>query len=125
MARILIVEDEPLIAMMLEEWLTELSHTPVGPTGSVKKALAVVDQGGFDAAILDVNLAGQRCEPVATALAALGLPFAFATGDSISSLDPRFADRPSLSKPYDFKAVSQVVALLLTAAAAAPATSLR
>ncbi len=117
MARILIVEDEPLIAMMLEEWLTELSHKPVTPTGSVKEAMAVIVHGAFDAAILDVNLAGQRCEPVAAALAAHGIPFAFATGDSICSLDPRFADRPSLSKPYDFEAVSQIVALLLTSAA--------
>ncbi len=65
---ILIVEDEPLIAMMLEDFLDSLGHTVSGTCDSVECALAEVEKGGFDLAILDVNLKGENVWPVASRL---------------------------------------------------------
>jgi CheY-like chemotaxis protein len=62
MARILIVEDEPLIAMMLAEWLVELGHEALGPAETVGDALRLIEETAPSAAILDINLQDQRCE---------------------------------------------------------------
>ena len=113
MARILIVEDEPLISMMLEEWLCEIGHEPVGPATTVDTAMALCEAGGFDIALLDLHLHGQRCDAVADILMARGVPFAFATGGSIDTVDPRYADRPTLAKPYGFDALQIVIRNLL------------
>ena len=77
---ILIVEDEPLIAMMLEDFIESLGHEVRGPCESVTEALAMVEADGFDLAILDVNLKGESVWPVATALRAKGIPFVLASG---------------------------------------------
>jgi DNA-binding response OmpR family regulator len=112
-ARILIVEDEPLIGMMLEEWLLELGHQPVGPATTNEAALAFIGPKLIDAAILDVNLGRQRSDPVADAIVGLGVPFAFATGGASDSLAARFAGSQTVSKPFDFEAVNQLVAALI------------
>ena len=79
--RILVVEDEPLIAMMLEDYLDILGRKVAGVADSVSTALPLVAAGGIDAAIVDVNLnGGEKCWPVADALAAAGVPFVVATG---------------------------------------------
>ena len=74
--RILIVEDEPLIAMMLEDFIESLGHDVRGPCESVAEALAMVEVDGFDLAILDVNLKGESVWPVAAALAGVATPAA-------------------------------------------------
>ena len=108
--QILIVEDEPLIAMMLEDFLDVLDKQSAGTADSVATALARVEQGGIDAAILDVNLrGGERSTPIAEALAARGIPFVFATGGSDDSLDVRFRDRPHLSKPFTMDGVQRAL----------------
>lgn len=109
-ARILVVEDEPLIAMMLEDFLDLLGRTVTGTADSVASAMAAVDQGGIDAAILDVHLrAGEKSWPVADKLAAAGIPFVLATGGSGDMIEPDHRDRPVLSKPFTMDAVEKVL----------------
>jgi DNA-binding response OmpR family regulator len=111
--QILIVEDEPLIAMMLEDFLDILDQQVAGSADSVATALERVGQGGIDAAILDVNLrGGEKSTPVAEALAAAGVPFVFATGGSDDSVDARFRDRPVLQKPFTMDGVAKALAAL-------------
>ena len=111
--QILIVEDEPLIAMMLEDFLDILDQQVAGSADSVATALERVGQGGIDAAILDVNLrGGEKSTPVAEALAAAGVPFVFATGGSDDSVDVRFRDRPVLQKPFTMDGVAKALAAL-------------
>lgn len=108
--QILIVEDEPLIAMMLEDFLEVLEKQPAGTADTVAGALARLDEGGVDAAILDVNLrGGETSTPVAEALAALGIPFVFATGGGEESVDGRFRDRPRLTKPFTMDGVAKAL----------------
>src|SRR5438046_1519033 len=108
---ILIVEDEPLIAMMLEDFLEVLDQSVAGSVDSVSTALGRIDGGGIDAAILDVNLrGGEKSTPVAEALAAAGIPFVFATGGSDDSVDQRFRDRPVLQKPFTMDGVAKALA---------------
>lgn len=97
---ILIVEDEPLIAMMLEDFLDSLGHRIAGTCESVADALALVEQGGFDVAIIDVQLKnGERVWPVADRLADSGKPFVLATGGHVEPPPERHASAPVLSKP--------------------------
>ena len=108
--QILIVEDEPLIAMMLEDFLDVLEKQSCGTADSVATALARVAQGGIDAAILDVNLrGGEKSTPVAEALERAGVPFIFATGGSEDMLDDRFRDRPKLMKPFTMDGVQRAL----------------
>ena len=81
MPRILVVDDEPLISMLVENWLGELGCKVVGPARTVADGLALTD-GQLDGAILDVNLTGGTCYPLANALRLRGVPLAFATGDA-------------------------------------------
>ena len=108
--RILIVEDEPLISMMLEDFLDILDKQVAGTADTVDAALAVIDGGSVDAAILDLNLrAGEKSTPVAEALAGKGIPFVFATGGSDDGVDARFRDRPRLQKPFTMDGVARAL----------------
>jgi len=102
---ILIVEDEPLIAMMLEDFLDSLGHKVADTCDTVADALARVGQGGFDIAIIDVNLNGERVWPVADRLAAQGVPYILATGGHIEPPPPEHAGVPVLSKPFTLDAI--------------------
>ena len=98
---ILIVEDEPLIAMMVEDYLDLLGHRVAGSCDNVADALAMVAGGDIDAALLDVNLrSGEKSFAVADALAQAGIPFVFATGGSGDSIEEAHRDAPTLSKPF-------------------------
>ena len=102
--RILIVEDEPLIAMMLEDFLEALGKELVGTCDTVQAALATIADEHPDAVILDVNLSGgEKAWPVADALAARGIPFILSSGgDEVAE---GHADRPRLMKPYTMDGV--------------------
>lgn len=102
---VLIVEDEPLISMMLEDFLESLGHTIAGTCESVPEALSRVADGGFDVAILDVNLKGERIWPVADCLAEMGIPYILATGGHIEPPPAAHANAPVLSKPFTIDAV--------------------
>ncbi len=114
MARILIADDEPLIAMMAEDWLDELGHAAVGPAHDLDGALALAD-GDLDAAILDLTLGGHESYPVAERLRELGVPFAFATGHGREYLKPGFRDAPQLPKPFEFETFRLLVEALTQA----------
>lgn len=104
--RILVVEDEPLIAMVLEDYLECLGHGLAGTADSVETALAMVAEGGFDAVILDVHLRnGEASWPVADALAAADKPFLLATGGYVEPPPARHAAAPVLTKPFTMEGV--------------------
>ena len=109
--RILIVEDEPLIAMMLEDFVSALGRECVGTCDTVQSALATIDDAHPDAVILDINLSGgEKSWPVADALAAKGIPFIFSSGGG--EVDESHADRPRLAKPYTMDGVEKVLGSL-------------
>ncbi len=101
--RILVVEDEYVIAMDLALELEDLGFDVVGPAASVTEALALVDRcgDGLDGAILDVNLRNERVYPVADALAARGVRFVFASGYDARLMPAAYADVPRCGKPID------------------------
>lgn len=110
--RILIVEDEPLIAMMLEDFLDAMGKQPVATCDSVEGAIAAITADRPDAAILDVNLSGgAKSWPVADALAAAGVPFVLSSGGD--EVVPAHAARPRLSKPYTMDGVEKALAGLI------------
>ena len=106
---ILIVEDESLIAMMLEDFVDSLGHTVAGTEDNVSGALARAEAGGFDLAILDVHLRGESCWPVADALADRGIPFLLATGGHTEPPPARHAQAPVLAKPFTLAGVEQAI----------------
>ena len=97
---ILVVEDEPLIAMMLEDFLETLGHSVHATCESVEGAIAEAEKGGFDVAILDVNLNGETAWPVAHALRNKRIPFVLATGGHVEPPPAEFAGVPVIEKPY-------------------------
>jgi CheY-like chemotaxis protein len=121
--RVLVLEDEPLIAVMVRGWLTELGCEPVGPAHTVQSAIALIEGGRLDGAILDVTIGDQDCSAVADSLGHRGIPFAFATGRAVEALAARYPGAPSLSKPYDFAALQGVMAELLGTPARPGATA--
>ena len=109
---ILIVEDEPLRAMMLEDFLETLGHRVVACCDNVEEALGHVAVGGFDVAILDVSLKdGHKIWPVADRLAAAGTPFVLATGGHVEPPPAAHADAPVLAKPYTIDAIEPALDL--------------
>lgn len=103
---ILVVEDEPLIAMMLEDFLETLGHRVHATCDTVRDAIGETDKGGFDLAILDVNLGGETSWPVAHKLREMQIPFVIATGGHVDPPPAEFADVPVIEKPYTVDRVS-------------------
>lgn len=99
--RVLVVEDEALVAMLVEDALLDAGASVIGPAATVAEALALLEQESPEAAVLDLNLAGETSTPVADALAARGVPFVVATGYGAEGLPPGHASVPVLAKPYD------------------------
>jgi CheY-like chemotaxis protein len=108
--RVLLVEDESVVAMLIEDILRELGCELVGPVAQLHKAVEMARHESLDAAILDVNLNGHDVYPVADALAARGIPFIFATGYGRDSLRPPYDDRPLLQKPFQQRDVDAAFA---------------
>ncbi len=99
--RILIVEDEALVAMLVEDALLDAGAEVIGPVATVAEAMALLETATLDAAVLDLNLAGETSTPVADALATRGVPFVVATGYGAEGLPPGHSAVPVLAKPYD------------------------
>jgi CheY-like chemotaxis protein len=115
--RILVVEDEMLVAMVIEAVLDDAACRIVGPFGRVSQALKSAREDAIDAALLDVNLHGEQVFPVADALAARNIPFVFVTGYGASGLSPRFTGSPVLIKPYRPAAVVAALIAILAPSA--------
>lgn len=98
--RVLVVEDEALIALQLEDMLTELGCAVIGPASRVGQALELLDGEPVEAAVLDVNIAGELVYPVADALKNRGLPYIFVTGYGASGLTEPYRRHPVLEKPF-------------------------
>ena len=98
--RVLVVEDEFLIAMLLQDTLESAGCIVSGPIPRLAEALDAAEGGIYDAAVLDVNLAGERIDPVAHMLARRDIPFVFVSGYGTSALPAEYAHRPSLRKPF-------------------------
>ena len=99
--RILVAEDEPLVAMNLSKSLAELGFSVVGPYSTLAKAATAAVETEVDAALLDVNLNGETVYPVAEILASKNVPFAFITGYGTEALRDKYANAPVLEKPVD------------------------
>ncbi|MEA2847454.1 MAG: hypothetical protein QOG78_2735 [Rhodospirillaceae bacterium] len=111
--RLLVVEDELLVSMLIEEILGEFGATVAGPYGRLADGLAAAKAERFDGAILDLNLAGESADPLADLLLARGVPFIFITGYQRESIDRRYANVPVLQKPIDAAALESVLLTLL------------
>jgi DNA-binding response OmpR family regulator len=110
---VLIVEDEPLISMMLEDFVETLGHQVAGTCDCVSDALAQVEAGGFDLAIIDVHLRGGEASwPVADALSERGIGFLFSTGGSAELAPERYRNAPTLSKPFTMAGVESAIQAL-------------
>jgi CheY-like chemotaxis protein len=107
--RILVVEDEPMIRMLLDGMLSDLGYTMAAEAGAIDEAMALAQQAEFDAAILDVNLNDQPITPVVEILVARGLPFVFATGYDLRGVPAAYRDRPTLQKPFQVEALARAL----------------
>lgn len=99
-ARILVVEDESMIAMLLEDLLADLGYTVVSIAATIDAALAALEENRIDLAMVDVNLGGVMSFPVADALKRRGIPFLFTTGYGQTGLSEPYAAEPVLQKPF-------------------------
>ena len=108
--RILIVEDEMLVAMNIEDMLLDLGHEIAGMAARLDAALILAGEADIDVALLDVNLAGEQSFPVADLLASRGVPFLFATGYGIHGIDERHRGRPVLQKPFRASDLADAIA---------------
>lgn len=110
--RVLVVEDEYLIRMLLEDMLSDIGYEIVAAAGSVKEASDLAQSAQFDFAILDVNLDGQEVFPVADILRERGLPFVFVTGYGGRGLPDVYRSRPTLQKPFQLEDLDKTLASL-------------
>jgi CheY-like chemotaxis protein len=113
--RVLIVEDETLIAMLLEDMLGALGHEVGVVVGRIDEAVKSAREPGFDFAILDVNLNGSDVYEVAEILAERKIPFVFATGYGERGMPPQFRGRPLLQKPFQLRDLELVLTEALKA----------
>jgi CheY-like chemotaxis protein len=108
-SRVLIVEDEAMVAMLLEDIVEEIGCTVVGPEARVVHALARLEAEEVDAALLDINLAGERSYPIADALAVRGVPYVFVSGYGSAGLPADYSDRPVIQKPFTRSQLEQAL----------------
>jgi CheY-like chemotaxis protein len=108
--RILVVEDEVMIRMLLQDMLIDLGHTLAGEAGHIDEALALAKRADFDVAILDVNLNGRPISPVVEVLIERGLPFVFATGYGAHGVPAPYQRTPTLQKPFQADTLAAAIA---------------
>jgi CheY-like chemotaxis protein len=112
---IFVVEDEPMIRMLLVEMLDELGYSVAAQTGDIDEALSFAQALEFDLAILDVNLNGKLISPVAELLEARQRRFVFATGYGSEVLPIRYRTRPYLQKPFQMEALASTLSAAIEA----------
>ena len=106
-----------LVLMAIEDLLSDLGCTSIRVAGSIDKALDLIATQSFDLATLDVNLNGQRSYPIARALSAARVPFAFSTGYGEHGISEGYGSHPVLNKPYNCAQLVKVLTALLAAGA--------
>ena len=111
--RVLVVEDEVLLALTLVDHLAELDWTVVGPYHDLRSALTAAGAEAFDCAILDVNLNGQMVFPLAEQLQCRAIPFVFVTGYAETNLPEHLRVVPRVGKPYDHATLMRSLTTLL------------
>lgn len=111
--RVLVVEDEMLVALLIEEMLADIGCIILGPFSTVTKALAAASTEGFDLAVLDVNVAGEKVYPVADALAARDIPFLFLSGYGDTAIPPGHPDWKVCNKPFKVQELTDMLSALL------------
>lgn len=108
--RVLLVEDEALVAMLLETILEDMGCVPVGPASTVEDGLAMAaDATPLDAALLDVNVAGRQVFPIAEALKDRGVPFVFSTGYGEGGLPDEWRGHATVQKPFTEAAIREAL----------------
>lgn len=112
--RVLVVEDEPFVALGLEDNLRSLGCAVIGPATTLAAAMQAAGHEAMDAAILDVNLGGETVFPAAAVLADRGIPFVFCSGfSSETRLPERFSEVPRVAKPYTGRIIARALMDLL------------
>lgn len=115
--RVLVVEDEPMIRLLLDDMLADLGYTMAAEAGRLEEALAVAKDGEFDVAILDVNLNGQPITPVVEVLNARGVPFVFVSGYARRGIPEQHSNIPLLQKPFQPDGLARALASIAPKAA--------
>lgn len=115
--RILVVEDEAIVSMLIEDVVAEMGGRVVGPAGRLDEALALAAAEPLQAAVLDINLAGSPVYPAAELLARRGIPFLLVTGYEIRHLPPERRHRPMLQKPFEPAELRRALERVLAGAA--------
>jgi DNA-binding response OmpR family regulator len=108
-----VVEDEAVIAMLVEDMVLDFGSEVVGPAAKMDEALRLASDAPLDAAILDVNVGGAVVFPVADVLEDREIPFVFATGYGSGGLPSRFRSRPALAKPFSYLELTEVLRAVL------------
>jgi CheY-like chemotaxis protein len=107
--RVLVVEDEAMIRILVTDMLGELGHTTAAEAGHIDQALELAQSAEFDLAILDVNLRGKLITPVAEMIRARGRPIIFATGYGADGLPEQFRGLSALQKPFQMEALAAMI----------------
>lgn len=107
--KVMVVEDESMVAIMIEDMLEDLGHRVVVTSGSMSKASKIVADASADLAILDVNLNGEETYPLAACLRSREIPFIFATGYGASGIKAEWSDVPVLQKPFQARELAEAI----------------
>lgn len=108
--RILVVEDEAMVAMLIEDILDELGHDVIGPVSRADRAIELLASVEVDGALLDVNIDGGPSYAIADRLVALERPFVFVTGYGEAGLEPDYRCHPVLQKPFTSDLIAEALA---------------
>ncbi|WP_230532894.1 response regulator [Microvirga roseola] len=111
--RVLVVEDEAMIAMLVEDMVHDFGSEVVGPAAKMAEAIKLAQTAELDAAILDINVDGSVIYPVADILSTRGIPVIFATGYGSKVLPGRFCNAPTLPKPFSYQSLSDALRAVL------------
>ena len=112
---VFLVEDESLIRMMMVDMVEELGHTVVAEAANIQDASELAQTAEFEIAILDINLGGERIDPVAEILAGRHLPFIFASGYGAVAAPEKFRHKPVLQKPFHLEWLGKTIEDVLSA----------
>jgi CheY-like chemotaxis protein len=115
--RVLVVEDEPMIRLLLDDMLSDLGYSMAAEAGRLDEALAAANAGEFDLAILDVNLNGEPVTPVVEVLLRRGVPFVFVSGYARRGIPEEHSKIPLLQKPFQVDGLARALAAVAARAA--------